>query len=84
MSGAAGRYDDRLEGDVHIGTLPNGRQLFTAEVKARKSGAGFKTLEKWLGDNDLLFLRRNNANAIVAMPWATFIDLMQCYYEENK
>jgi hypothetical protein len=28
-----------------------------AEVKARKSGAGFATLENWLGEYDALFLR---------------------------
>ena len=27
------------------------------EVKARAGGAGFKTLERWLGENDCLFLR---------------------------
>ncbi len=84
MSGAAARYDERLAGDVDVGVLSNGNALFTAEVKARKDGAGFKVLEQWLGNNDLLVLRRNNADPFVAMPWATFVDLMQCYYEENK
>jgi hypothetical protein len=28
------------------------------EVKGRGKGAGFATLERWLGDNDVLFLRR--------------------------
>jgi hypothetical protein len=31
---------------------------FVCEVKARKSGAGFTTLERWLGEYDALFLRR--------------------------
>ena len=30
-----------------------------AEVKARKNGTGFTQLEKWLGEFDALFLRRN-------------------------
>jgi hypothetical protein len=84
MSGAAARYDERLTGDVDVGVLSNGQQLFTAEVKARRDGAGFKVLEGWLGDNDLLVLRRDRADPFVAMPWTTFIALMQCYYEENK
>jgi Holliday junction resolvase len=84
MSGAAARYDERLSGDVDIGVLPSGEALFTAEVKARKDGAGFKVLEGWIKGNDLLVLRRDRADPFVAMPWATFIDLMQCYYEENQ
>ena len=40
-----------------------------AEVKARKNGAGFTTLEQWLGEFDALFLRRNNADPLVVLPW---------------
>lgn len=83
MSGAAARYDSRLSGDVDIGVLPDDRALFTAEVKARRDGAGFKVLEGWLGDNDMLILRRDRATPFVAMPWATFIELMECYYQDN-
>lgn len=43
-----------------------------AEVKSRKEGAGFKTLEGWLGENDLLFLHRNNQEPLVVMPWNTY------------
>ncbi len=39
------------------------------EAKARKDGAGFATLERWLGENDVLFLRRNNAEPTVVLPW---------------
>lgn len=81
MSGAAARYDPRLSGDVDIGVLPDDRALFSAEVKARRNGEGFKTLEGWLGNCDMLILRRNNAQPFVAMPWGTFIDLMGEYYE---
>ena len=41
---------------------------FVAEVKARKNG-GFVQLETWLADYDCLFLRRNNAEPLVAVPW---------------
>ena len=84
MSGAAARYDERLSGDVDVGVLSNGNALFTAEVKARKDGAGFAVLERWLGNNDMLILRRDRADPWVALPWATFIDLMQEYYEANQ
>jgi hypothetical protein len=84
MSGAAARYDERLAGDVDIGLQLDGRALFTAEVKARKNGSGFATLEKWLGDNDLLVLRRDRASPFVAMPWATFIELMGSYYDNES
>lgn len=83
MSGAAARYDARLTGDVDVGLLPDGRALFQAEVKARRSGEGFKTLEGWLGDNDLLFLRRNHRDPLVTMNWLMFVELMQVYYEHE-
>jgi hypothetical protein len=40
------------------------------EVKARRDGDGFKTLERWLGENDALFLRRNHAEPLVLVRWA--------------
>jgi hypothetical protein len=40
-----------------------------AEVKGRKNGAGFTTLERWLGEFDVLFLRRNHAEPLVVLPW---------------
>jgi hypothetical protein len=48
-----------------------------AEVKARKNGAGFTTLETWLGEFDLLFLRRNNADPFVLVPWCTWSRLLE-------
>ena len=47
------------------------------ESKARKSGAGFATLEKWLGENDALFLKRNNAEPMVVLPWRTWARLLK-------
>jgi TPR repeat protein len=35
----------------------------------RKNGAGFATLESWLADFDILFLRRNHADPLVLLPW---------------
>lgn len=47
-----------------------------AEVKSRKDGKGFTTLEKWLGDYDLLFLRRDRKKPMVVMPWRVYVYLM--------
>jgi len=48
-----------------------------AEVKARQNGAGFARLEKWLGNYDALFLRRDRADALVVLPWRVWADLIQ-------
>jgi hypothetical protein len=42
---------------------------FVAEVKARKNGSGFVQLETWLADFDCLFLKRNNADPLIVLPW---------------
>lgn len=47
-----------------------------AEVKGRGNGAGFRTVERWLGGQDLLFLRQDRAAPLVVMPWAVYIGLM--------
>lgn len=60
LSGAAG---GSYCGDVVVASR------WRAEVKARKSGAGFKVLEDWLGDNDLLVLKRNNRDPMVLVNW---------------
>jgi Holliday junction resolvase len=46
------------------------------EVKGRKNGAGFITLEKWLGEYDALFLRKNNADPLVLLPWRVWALLL--------
>jgi hypothetical protein len=46
------------------------------EVKGRKSGSGFVTLEKWLGAYDVLFLKRNNTDPLVLLPWRMWVTLL--------
>jgi len=46
------------------------------EVKSRKDGAGFATLERWLGEFDVLFLRRNHADPLVVLPWRIWARLV--------
>jgi hypothetical protein len=85
-SGAHGHIDSRLEGDLQIGTHgPHDAEwLLTGEVKARKGAAGWKVLEGWLADNDLLLLRRNHAEPYAFMPWRTLVPLLDAFYREKK
>jgi len=46
------------------------------EVKARRSGEGFATIERWLGEFDALFLRRDRADPLVVLPWSTWARLV--------
>ncbi|MCP4700705.1 MAG: hypothetical protein GY862_28200 [Gammaproteobacteria bacterium] len=46
------------------------------EIKARKNGEGFVTLETWLGENDFLLLKRNNKQPMVTVPWRVWIELL--------
>jgi Holliday junction resolvase len=48
-----------------------------AEVKGRKSGAGFTTIEKWLAEYDALFLRRDNADPVVVLPWRVWARILE-------
>jgi len=75
LSGASRYRDNGADVDIYI----NGRDLepIVAEVKARKSGEGFKQLERWLGAYDALFLRRNLAEPIVVLPWRTWEALLR-------
>jgi len=47
------------------------------EVKARKSGDGFRMLERWLGENDGLFLRSDRSKPTVVLPWETYVRLVE-------
>ena len=74
LSGAS-----RFRGSGHdIDLYPFGRNEapIVAEAKARKTGAGFIQLQKWLGKYDALFLRRNNADALVLLPWRVWAALL--------
>ena len=47
------------------------------EVKARAAGQGFKTIENWLADNDILFLVRDRQEPMVVLPWNTWRRLLK-------
>jgi Holliday junction resolvase len=58
--------------DVDIYLFGRDEAPALAEVKGRKNGAGFATIERWLSNYDALFLRRNNADPLVLLPWRTW------------
>lgn len=75
LSGAS-----RFRGSGHdVDLYVHGRDEppLVAEVKGRKNGAGFVTLETWLAEFDALFLRRNNATPLVLLPWHTWARLLE-------
>jgi hypothetical protein len=72
----ASRAGAEFAGDVKVWALGADAPPLTAEVKARAAGAGFTTLERWLGGFDVLVLKRNNAPPLVALPWRTWAMLL--------
>jgi hypothetical protein len=70
----------RFRGSGHdVDLYPFGRDAapLVAEVKSRKNGSGFTLLEKWLGEHQVLFLRRNRADPLVVLPWSTWVTLLE-------
>src|SRR5258708_9994784 len=67
LSGAS-RYQGN-SADLDIYPFGKDAAPLVCEVKGRKAGAGFVTLERWLAENDVLFLRRNNTEPLVVLPW---------------
>jgi Holliday junction resolvase len=55
---------------------PVGAVPLCGEIKARKDGKGFTTIERWLGENDFLLLKRNNADPVVVIPFKLWCDLV--------
>jgi Holliday junction resolvase len=63
--------------DVDVYPFGTGEAPIVAEVKGRKTGSGFVTLEKWLGEYDALFLRKNNTDPLVLLPWRVWARLLE-------
>ena len=75
LSGATGYQGNAADIDVYA--FGDDDAPLVCEVKARANGAGFATLAKWLGDNDALFLRQNNAKPFAVVPWRTWERLLK-------
>jgi hypothetical protein len=81
------RSHEKNKGDRVLGPFDSGRGYLvqlTAEIKARKSGEGFAVLDRWLGEHDLLFLRRDRAKPQVLMPWSTYSLMIRRLAETSK
>jgi Holliday junction resolvase len=63
--------------DVDVYLFGRDQAPAVAEVKGRKNGAGFTTLENWLAEYDALFLKRNNADPLVVIPWRMWARLLE-------
>jgi Holliday junction resolvase len=74
LSGAARYRGNGADVDLYV-FGPDAAPI-VCEVKARASGEGFQTLERWLGDADALFLRRDRADPLVVLPWQTWARLV--------
>jgi Holliday junction resolvase len=75
LSGASRFRNSGHDLDVY----PFGREEapIVAEVKARRDGKGFTQLESWLGEYDILFLRRDRADPMIVLPWKTWAALLE-------
>jgi hypothetical protein len=74
LSGAA-RYQGN-GGDIDVYLRGRDQPPLRCESKSRATGAGFATLERWLGEHDALFLTRDRAEPLVVLPWSTWIELI--------
>jgi len=91
LSGAGRYYAKNMDGDIRLiwRNKEGQKEVLKVESKARKSGSGFATLERWLGSADFLLLKRNRAEPWCAMPWRTLVKLLkgeirEWQAEENK
>lgn len=71
LSGASHYQGNGADIDLHV----RGAEPIKAEVKARGEGNGFKTLQRWLGDNDALFLWRDRATPFVVLPLHVWLEV---------
>lgn len=74
LSGAARYRGNGADVDLYV----RGDAPIKAEVKARGDGDGFRTLERWLGSNDALFLWRDRAAPFVVLPLHVWLEIAGC------
>jgi hypothetical protein len=63
--------------DIDIYVFGTEEPPIKAEVKGRKNGAGFVTLETWIGHYDALFLRKDRTDPMVLIPWRVWAQLVE-------
>lgn len=62
--------------DIDVYAFGKDEAPVVAEVKARGDGSGFALLERWLGEYDVLFLRRDRQEPLVVLPWRMWARLI--------
>ena len=78
----SGSLGGKYSGDLVIGGIDS--PIFRGEVKARKTGNGFSTLEGWLEGNDILYLKRDRRQPFVAMTWDVYEELIKVYVKSIR
>lgn len=73
LSGALRYRGNGADVDLYV----RGPEPLKAEVKARGEGSGFRTLERWLGSNDVLFLIRDRATPLVVVPLHVWMEIVR-------
>jgi hypothetical protein len=63
--------------DVDLYLFGREEAPIVAEVKGRRDGSGLALLERWLGDFDALFVRRNHADPLVVLPWRMWTRVLE-------
>ena len=76
----SGSMGGKYQGDLCVPSIEH--REFILECKARKNGSGFKVIEDWIADADILFMRRNNQPDLVVMRMDTYMNLMKAYYAD--
>lgn len=74
LSGAS-RYRDEGH-DINVYAFGRRAAPLVFEVKARKEGAGFTLLKRWLGQHDGLVTREDRAEPLVTLPWRILLALL--------
>jgi len=72
LSGALRYRGNGADVDLYV----RGAEPVKAEVKARGDGDGFRTLERWLGGNDALFLWRDRTTPFVVLPLHVWLEIV--------
>ena len=74
----SGLMGGKYSGDLCIPNIEH--REFVCESKARKNGTGFAVLEKWMEGKDILFVKRNNKDPLVVLPFQLYLKIMRKYY----
>ena len=75
LSGAS-RYQGEGH-DINVYLWGTEAKPLVCEVKARKEGAGFTLLRRWLGKHDALFLHEDRQEDLVVMPCRVLAEIFE-------